>query len=90
MNEEKLTLKREKSNKAGQAKGGKPKEKSAEQAMANELSETQSTFEPGGNLNVTFANWDWALHEASRTKLQPEGESQELPHDQEQQLLEPR
>ena len=90
MNEEKLTLKSQKSNKSVQGKGGKPKERKPEQAMANELSETQSAIEVVNNPNVTIANWDWTLHETPGAGRQPEREPQELPHDKEQQLLEPR
>ena len=62
MNEEKLVLKTQKSNKSAQGKGGKPKEKKTDQPMANELSDSQSGFESSTNPNVLSLKSDRALH----------------------------
>lgn len=55
MNEEKITLKPQKSGKSGIGKGGKPKEKRTDQNMDNELIEPQYDFENSNNPNVMIS-----------------------------------
>ena len=68
MNEEKLALKGQKSNKNAQSKGAKAQDKKKDAIVTIEPSETQSVLECSPNPNVVISNPDRAVHQTPGAK----------------------